>query len=327
MSIHFIGVDAGGSQTRALLATENGEIIGMGRAAGANSWSSGTSVARAITAAMRAAIGQSDPASVAGGVIAVAGAGAKAPDIVAEINEGWLTLGLPGSPHLVPDVVAAYAAGTTAPRGLVLAAGTGAIAAVIDDGRIVRRSGGHGWLAGDEGSAVWLGIEGLKTAFRSLDGRGPETILAARITEAFDIDEPDAVSTTSQLVIAAHGRPPAQLGQLAPLVIEASEQGDPVAQGLVEAAVSHLVDIAAAAMGDEEPPVIVLAGSLLMHAAPIRHGVRAKLTELWPGAPIAETSSGEAGAVALAIVRHTGTPIGEATLVRMHVAGLQGQAT
>ena len=40
MSRYFIGVDAGGTQTRARLATKAGEIIGVGSAAGANSWSS-----------------------------------------------------------------------------------------------------------------------------------------------------------------------------------------------------------------------------------------------------------------------------------------------
>ncbi|MEA2027327.1 MAG: ATPase, partial [Chloroflexota bacterium] len=88
MSNHFIGVDAGGTTTRALLATEAGEVVGGGRSAGANSWSSGTSVAGAITTAMRAAISESGPTSVAGGAIAVAGGGAHSPEIAAEIDEG-----------------------------------------------------------------------------------------------------------------------------------------------------------------------------------------------------------------------------------------------
>ncbi len=320
MSNHFIGVDAGGTQTRALLATETGEIIGVGRAAGANSWSSGTSVSDAITTALRAAVSESDPASVAGGAIAIAGGGAYSPEVSAEIDESWRALGLSGSPELVLDVVAAYAAGTTAPRGLVLAAGTGAISAVIDRGQVLRRAGGHGWMVGDEGSAVWLGRKGTQAALRALDGRGPKTVLSTMICEALHIDEADAVSTASGIVAAVYGRPPAQIGQLAPLVIGACEHDDPVAQGLVESAANHLTDTAAAAMGHELPPVIVLAGTLLTHAAPIRRLVREGLTELWPAAPIVETSSGEAGAVALAITRHTDAPITDATLARLRSA-------
>ncbi len=320
MSNHFIGVDAGGTRTRALLATEAGEIIGVGRAAGANSWSSGTSVSAAITTAVRAAISENDPTSVVGGAIAVAGGGASSPQIAAEINESWHSLGVSGSPQLVPDVVAAYAAGTTAPRGLVLAAGTGAISAVIDRGQVLRRAGGHGWMVGDEGSAVWLGRKGAQAALRALDGRGPETVLSTMICEALQVDGTDAVSTASGIVAAVNGRPPAQVGQLAPLVVDACEHGDPVAQGLVEAAADHLADTAAAAMGPERPTVIVLAGSLLTRAAPIKRLVRAELTELWPATPIVETSSGEAGAVALAIARHTGAPLTEAVLTRLRSA-------
>ena len=177
-------------------------------------------------------------------------------------------------------------------------------------------------MLGDEGSAVWLGMRGIQAALLALDRRGPETILARAIPEAFGIDESDAASTMIRIVAAAHRRPPAQLGQLAPVVLDAAESGDPVANELVEAAAGHLGDLVAAVIGEGQPPVIVLAGSLLTTAEPIRRSVRQRLAERWPRAVFAETSSGEVGAVALAISRHIGRPIADATLDRLRAGRL-----
>jgi N-acetylglucosamine kinase-like BadF-type ATPase len=193
-------------------------------------------------------------------------------------------------------------------------AGTGAIAALISEGAVESQSGGHGWLVGDEGSAVWLGRKGTQAALQTLDGRGPDTMLATAIPDALDIEVTGSTSITPQIVKAIYGRPPARIGELAPVVIDASELGDRVAQELVEAAADHLARTGAAAMGDEQPAVVVLAGSLLSHATPLKRLVRAKLTDQWPAALVVQARSGEAGAVAIAIARYGGTAVTDAML-------------
>ena len=317
LSTHFIGVDAGGTTTRALVAKADGAIVGVGRAPGANTWSSGTSVSHVIIAALRAALHEIDPSTVAGGVIAVAGAATARPSVTADIYDAWHGLGLGGSPDLLPDVVAAYAAGTTRPDGVVLVAGTGAIAAAINHGRVTRRAGGHGWMVGDEGSAVWLGLEAIRAALRAIDGTGPDTTLVTAISEKLHIGDIEDGSPARQIISAAHSQPPAQLGLLAPAIVEACDQGDPVARRLIEEAARHLCTTIAAAAGSQQPPAAVLAGSVLTKAAPIRRLVYASLTERWPETSITETTSGEAGAVALAIARYQGTPVTDATLARL----------
>jgi glucosamine kinase len=321
MAIHFVGVDGGATRTRALLATEAGRVVGEGAAAGANSFSSEAPAARSITEAMHAALGDVAPASVEGGVIAVAGGGALLADVARDIRAGWRSLGLPGSVHIVSDVVTAYTAGTTAPEGLVVAAGTGAVAAWIDGGASRRRAGGHGWLVGDEGSAVWLGVEGTRAALRAIDGRGPETTLAAIIPETLGVEAADDEALVARVITTIYSDAPAQMGRLAPAVVAAGEAGDAVAAGLVEAAAGHLIDIGVAAAGPDSPPVVVLAGSLLTRVLPIRERVEARLVARWPEAELRETSDGVAGAVALAISRHEGTPIGDEVLARLHDRG------
>ena len=311
VSTVFIGVDAGGTGTRALAATAAGETVGRGEARGANAWSSGTSPAEVITAAARAALGSHDASAVAGGVIAVAGGVSSVPEQAAAVVSAWRTLGITAEPRIVLDVVAAFAAGTTAPRGLVLAVGTGAVAAFVDDGQLVHRAGGRGWLVGDEGSAVWLGIEGVRAALLALDGRGPATVLAETVPGSLEVTRPDVATAITDAVYSGS---PAALGRLAPLVVDAAESGDQVATSLLGAATEHLIGTALAAADDQSPAVVVLAGSLLTRVPAIGQPVRDRLADRWPSAALAESVSGEAGAAALAIRWHTGAPVSTSVL-------------
>jgi N-acetylglucosamine kinase-like BadF-type ATPase len=253
------------------------------------------------------------------GVIGVAGS-LTVDDVADGIVAAWRGLDLPGSPDIVPDVLVAYAAGTTAPNGAVVVAGTGSIAAAIRDRDVRWHIGGYGWLLGDEGSAVWLGLQATRLALSSLDGRSAETVLSAAIPEALGVDASDATEIRQRIVRAAHGRPPARIGRLAPVVLDAAASGDAVAVALVGSAVEHLVDLAAAVVGDPELPVIVLAGSLLTRAPLIEGPVRSRLAGRWPAACVTSAASGEAGAVALAISRSTGTSLDDATLARIRDA-------
>ena len=101
MSIHFIGVDAGATATRALVATAAGAVVGRGSAAGANGWSSGTSPAHAIATAVEAALGAHAPATVANGVVGVAGAVSSVPEHAAAVARAWAALGISAPPRII----------------------------------------------------------------------------------------------------------------------------------------------------------------------------------------------------------------------------------
>ncbi|MEN8114377.1 MAG: BadF/BadG/BcrA/BcrD ATPase family protein [Actinomycetota bacterium] len=308
LSSSYIGVDSGGTSTRVLVARADGTVIGTGRGPGANIWSSGAPAAGVISDVIASALGNTDRSVIAHGVIAVAGGTGTQPKAVERVVSAWQTLDLPGTPDIVPDVLAAYAAGTTATHGVVLAAGTGAIAARIADWDIANRAGGHGWMVGDEGSAVWLGLEAVRAALHALDGRGPSTPLADVIADDLGARGIDDRDTCQRIISAVYTSPPASFGRFAPLVVETCRAGDEVSRSLVEAAAEHLF-ATALAVSDGPPPVLVLAGSMLTKAVAIGSRVRAKVEAAWPETVISEAMSGEAGAVALAIQRHTGTAI------------------
>ncbi|WP_243716998.1 BadF/BadG/BcrA/BcrD ATPase family protein, partial [Actinomadura sp. KC345] len=181
---YVVGIDAGGTKTRCVVLTLGGALAGSGTGPGANP-NSGGDTAGALTTALREALGDLDRTHILTGVFGIAGAGsAGRPAAVAAARQAWQAAGLRGSPAVVTDIAVAFAAGTSEPKGIVVFSGTGAGAAVINDGTIVQRADGYGWLVGDEGSAVWLGKEAVRAALAAYDGRGSPTLLTDSVPRA-----------------------------------------------------------------------------------------------------------------------------------------------
>ncbi|MBC6456798.1 ATPase [Actinomadura sp. HBU206391] len=180
----MVGIDAGGTSTRCAVMTLSGALAGSGSGPGANP-NSGGDTAGALTTALSAAVGDLDRSLILNGVFGIAGAGAAGrPAAVTAARRAWRAVGLRGSPAVVTDIAVAFAAGSSAPEGIVVFSGTGAGAAAISDGAIKRRADGYGWLVGDEGSAVWLGREAVRAVLAAYDGRGAPTLLAESVPRA-----------------------------------------------------------------------------------------------------------------------------------------------
>lgn len=310
-----VGVDAGGTATRCVLASADGAVLGRSEAAGANQRSSAGDPSVQLAAALREALGDIDPARVASGVFGVAGAGGAGHAAARGMAESaWRSAGIPGKPTVVTDIAAAFAAGTPARDGAVLIAGTGAVAAAVSGGAIVRRCDGYGWLLGDEGSAVWIGREGVRAALAALDGRGPPTSLVSRVTRTLLSQDPSPDGTlpghpstdavAQALIAMVYERSPAELGLLAPVVARAARAGDEVARDITERAAQRLlgaVDAVRAGVPHDSPTVVT--GSVLREG-PVAEGVRAGLAER----EIRPVTAGDGalGAAALALRHHHG---------------------
>lgn len=321
-----VGVDAGGTSTRCVVATVDGAIVARGRAGGANPRSSGGPPSEALTAALQLARTGIDASNVALGVVGLAGAGAAGRAAAQEAAElAWREVGLAGRVELATDLEAAFAAGTPSGDGLLLLAGTGAAAAAFQGGVVRHRCDGYGWLLGDEGSAVWLGREALLAVLAAIDGRGrPTSLTAAVTTDLVGTAPPDPDEHAQSLIGAAYARPPASLGHLAPLVSAASTAGDEVAKALVARAAGRLLHSLAAVNERTDlhnaPPTVVLAGSVLLSDGPVARLVRAGVKERFGVEPL-EARDGAAGAAALAIARLTGRQIPAKIHARLTGAG------
>ncbi|MEU6743400.1 N-acetylglucosamine kinase [Streptosporangium sandarakinum] len=322
MTALVIGVDGGGTSTRCVVATVSGEVAGRGYGGGSNILSS-ADPGGSLRGALLAALAGLDPGEVTAGVFGLAGGDSARERTEAVAAEAWRAAGLAGRPSVVSDVLAAFAGATAEASGAVLIAGTGAVAARIDDRRVTGRADGYGWLLGDEGSGTWIGRRAVRAVLASVDGRAAPTALLGCF--GGDAAEPEpsrspgqagsgqaasgsagqagpgsAPSAPSALEIvrlvhagiAESG--PAWLARLAPAVEAAARDGDAAATAILDEAARRL-DATVGALGPVSGP-LVLAGSLLTEPTLLAGKVRAGLA-----GTVVTARDSAAGAAALAL--------------------------
>ncbi|OCG76530.1 N-acetylglucosamine kinase [Microbacterium sediminis] len=206
---------------------------------------------------------------------------------------------------LASDMVTAHVGALGYAPGAVLAAGTGAVALGTDLDRVWRRVDGWGHLLGDLGSGAWIGMEGLRAAARGLDGRAAPSALSRAAEARFG-----PVATWPGQVYPRTDRPRV-LGEFAPDVAAAAEEGDETARDILRRAAAHLADTLTGAIGDGVPPRIALTGGLFgMPPALLRDPVLAALRARHPGLEVAERPGRPLdGAVLLARRLAAGRPV------------------
>jgi glucosamine kinase len=317
-----LGIDAGGTSTRAVLATVDGERLGTGAAGGGNPIAHGAPLAvTQIRAAVRQALGDAHPAAVAGGVLGIAGRGALAEPVNAALfARMWTDLGLGRAPRPEADPLVAYCSATPEPTGTVLLAGTGAAALAIDGLRVTRAADGHGWLLGDEGSAFWLGRAAAKVAVRQILAGEPGPLARLVIDRLAGPGADASTDTADKISTVAQNAPVRTLAPLAPLVSAAAAAGDPVAVSIEVTAADRLVATAAMVRRFEDHGPIVLAGGVLTAAAPLRTRVEDRCAKRWD-APVHVAGDGAAGAAWLAACELAGLTGTRAAAVHRRLIG------
>jgi N-acetylglucosamine kinase-like BadF-type ATPase len=234
-------MDAGGTKTVGLLADEGGSTLREARAGGANLMVLGElAVEKTLYQVLEALDPPGPVAAVCLGI-----AGADRPTDQETIAGVLRRLGLRQRVRIVNDAFIALVAGAPAGTGIVVVAGTGSIAYGVDATGKTARSGGWGYLLGDEGSAFWLGHAAVRQGIRAADGRGPATTLYDRIRRKLDLHDP------SELVKWFYDQELSRdrVAQLASVVEEAAAEGDQAADALLDQAAEHLARAARAVAG------------------------------------------------------------------------------
>ena len=298
-----MGVDVGGTSTRVLVASVDGETRGHGRAAGGNptAWPVDQAAA-SLAAAVSAALEGVEPAAVRAVVLGMAGGGAlDDPTAAQHFDRVWSQSGIRCVPQVVGDLAIAFASATPRPDGTVVVSGTGAAAAMIRDHRIVRSADGHGWLLGDAGSGFWIGREAVRRTLARLDTGEPPTVLSERVlSETVGPDRPGSnLELVRALVRAVNSRPPVKLAELARVVEESAGQGDEGAVEIIEQASMELIHTLERVRepGDDSP--LVMVGGILRPQSAVARSLRTHLAERFAG-PVLTASDGVAGATWLA---------------------------
>jgi N-acetylglucosamine kinase len=292
---YVIGIDAGGTKTVGLLADETGKVTTKARGGGANLVVHGElEVEKVLYQVME---DLEAPGPVAAVCLGMAGVD-RSEDV--ELVRGILRrLGFRQTVRIVPDPLVALVAGAPQGIGIVVVAGTGSIAYGVDPSGQTARSGGWGYLLGDEGSAFWLGHAAVRQGIRAVDGRGQATTLLARISEKLDLEMPDGLvkwfydQELSRYRVAA----------LASLVEEAANDGDEAASSLLNQAAQHLARAGRAVARQltfAEPYPLVMAGGVF-RACPSLYGRLESCLDL-PQAEVVRLEGEPArGAVTLAL--------------------------
>ncbi|WP_051302200.1 N-acetylglucosamine kinase [Salibacterium aidingense] len=161
--------------------------------------------------------------------------------------------------------------------GILLASGTGSIAYGIDTVQKEWRSGGWGYLIGDEGSGYWIGREALAAATAAHDKRGGATELLQAVLEAWELSEP---AELSKFVYQSHDTRMTIAG-LAKLVATKAEEGDVFSRKILEEAGEHLVNLLFSVYHQssqfQTPIPTVFHGSVLEHISLVRRTVEKEL--------------------------------------------------
>jgi N-acetylglucosamine kinase len=161
----------------------------------------------------------------------------------------------------VEDTVTAQAGAFAAGPGIVVIAGTGSIAYGKAAGGEIGRTGGWGYLMGDEGSGYDIGRQTLQAATQAVDGRGPATLLAEQVPAHLGLPSLEAVHEA----VYAGRLTRAEIAGLARLTAwaAAAPQADRVARAIFERAGAALALTALAVarqLAWSDPPISPVGG-------------------------------------------------------------------
>lgn len=284
-----LGVDGGGTATRAVLLDSEGQILSYGMAGPGNPKAVGLRVAKksAAEAVERAwAALSSTPRPAAAAFLGVAGLGREEDRL--EYARAIRSLNLAPKNRLGcgHDLEIALEGGLAGRDGIVVVCGTGSSCYGRNSAGQTARSGGWGWLVDDAGSGYWLGIQAMRAAVRAADGRDPMSCLVEEVRSFFGLT--DIFHLPMVLYYPQVSRD--KVAALAPLVFKAAAEGDRLSESLLRQTADELsqaVWAVSVKLGyDRKECTVVLTGGIASAQPALFHLLRAALATRLPDAKL-----------------------------------------
>ncbi|MGI9629113.1 MAG: N-acetylglucosamine kinase [Longimicrobiales bacterium] len=256
-----VGVDGGGTRSRALLVDEQGTPLGAADGGpGIILPDDPMAAASAVEDVVRRAAGGAGialPVDALWAGLAGAGRAEGREAVIARLKRRKLATRV----DVGGDVEAGHADAFGDGPGVLLVVGTGSMVYAMAPSGVPVTVGGWGDRLGDEGSGYRIGLEALQGIVRSADGRETATELTDVVLPKIGVSEPrgllDWTGRAKKGDIAA----------LSPLVAEVARKGDVIAARIIHRALTEvralLEAVLARTSGWDGPPGLALVGGLL----------------------------------------------------------------
>ncbi len=237
----LIGIDGGGTKTKGAITDLPGSILSEKQTGSTNVHIVGYEVAaRRLWNLIRELANQADGRLSAVSVVVAGVAGMGCPSdrkaylatlkrVAGKVRFSWRKV------QVRTDAEIALAGAFLGSPGIVVIAGTGSIVIGKDERGDMHRVGGWGREFGDEGGGFQLGRKALAAVAKASDGRSGPTALTDALLQRLKLTD---VSGLVEKV----SRNTLDVSTLAPLVLEAAEQGDKVAKEIVKQSADELID-------------------------------------------------------------------------------------
>jgi N-acetylglucosamine kinase-like BadF-type ATPase len=299
----FVGVDGGATMTRSVIAGQDFSLLGRAITGSSNPQRRGVDdalreISEAISSAADAGgVGAEDLQATCVGL-----AGVRRWNL-ADILARGLEERLKGGRVIVEtDALIAFRAAIPDGYGVILIAGTGSVAFGMSEEGVSHYSDGLGPFLGDEGSAYWIGREGLRAVARELDGRGSPTGFTNMVLSGLDAEDLDGLSEQQR----EGSLDVTRIASLAPIVIRAFLEDSGEAERILKEAASLLVRSIRSVAGKlgiiEEDFPVALCGGLFHADSILKKQVRDLIFSTLPRARVMEPFlPPEYGALAIAM--------------------------
>jgi N-acetylglucosamine kinase-like BadF-type ATPase len=257
-----IGIDAGGTYTRAAAATLDGHVVARTRRAAANPRTVGDDAGRAeLVAAV-----DDLRAAVAGDLVhVVIGSAGLIDPAPGEACRAWAARLGAHAATVDSDARIAHAAAFGTGAGVMVVAGTGSQCLAFGrDGRRVR-VGGWGPSFGDEGSAYWIARKAVATALHALDAGDRHPLLTALLEAAAVPEAATSAARHEALLDYLYGEAatPTRHAAFATQVARLADDGVEDAATLLDEAGRLLAGLARTAAERSGATTVARAGSVL----------------------------------------------------------------
>jgi len=263
--LYFFGIDGGGTHSRIALTDREGKVLARSQAGSTNIYSAAKEEVLENLSVLLDSVFKSagiEKRELGAGCLGCAGLGRE---VEQKIYRGFMDtlLGRDFPVKLCSDGETLLCGGLEDLEGYCLIAGTGSIAlGRSKDGALVR-SGGHGYMLGDEGSASWTGRTAIARTLRSLEDRDLPTGMLPAILKAAGLGE------SGELIkYVHHDADKAKIGALAPVVTAAGREGDPLALDILRTGAEELAMLVKSVISQSpwiEQKKLVLAGGVMEH--------------------------------------------------------------